>query len=198
VEKLIEALYLYVLDHQMNMIDTRIKDTPFKPQPEELYRNWEGTNNRFCKEYIEKYNIPTYGKEKLNFYYEYNLNRKKINEELGRGYFVPKMYFFRKKTDGKIIRAITWPDNAPILVPEVDYILVYRSFGKPKEGIITFETLKERFGQFLSDFSISNCEIFPAENEKKTQPLFYLMKFDGISNDSIERIPADKIVDEGE
>jgi len=99
VDQLVKDLDLYVLNPQ-EAADT---DTPRKPLADELYRNWSVLNARHAADFFEEFKLNYLSLEKSNDAYFYRLNRQQLQEDLGEGYFVAGLYFYRKKSDNSII-----------------------------------------------------------------------------------------------
>ena len=79
IDKFINELNLYVLNPQ-SITDP---DNPLKPKEGELYQNWSAINSNNSATYFKEYDLEYLPLNKSNEIYNYNLNRTKIQEELG-------------------------------------------------------------------------------------------------------------------
>ena len=195
VEKIIKELDLYVLNPQ----STSTPDSPLKPKGKELYENWSETNSRNSKKHFKEYNLEFYRLDKSNDFYNYNLYKSKLQEELGANYYVPKLYLFKRKSDKEIITISTWTEHIPNVFPPADYFLLTKKFKKlfktiEEVGLISSKIFTERFGNLLDTIDLKNCKIIHPRQSAKAKDIFNSIKFEHKLSDLAERVEIDKIV----
>ena len=174
VEKFIKDLDLFVLNPQ----STTDPDNPIKPKAYELFKNW-------CIN--------------INDFYNYNHNKLALQEKLGDNYYVPKLYLFKRKTDGQIITLCTWTEHIPNVFPPADYFLLTKKYKKlfrtvEEVGLISSETFNERFGSFLDNFDFKNCKIIHPDKAEKVKDIFNSTRIEHKLVDFAERAQIDKLV----
>ena len=68
--------------------------------------------------------------EDLHRIWRWNSGRKQYQSELGDKIFVPRVMFLR--TGNEASSAVVWPDGAPTIIPEVEYLIVVRNELAPR------------------------------------------------------------------
>ena len=195
VEKIIKELDLYVLNPQSNSAP----DSPLKPKDKELYQNWSETNSKNSKKLFKEYNLEFYRLDMSNDFYSYNLNKSKLQEELGANYYVPKLYLFKRKSDKEIITLSTWTEHIPSVFPPADYFLLTKKYKKlfrtiEEVGLISSKRFNERFGTLLDTFHFKNCKIIHPDKSAKAKDIFNSIKFEHKLGDFAARVDIDKLV----
>ena len=195
VDKFIKDLDLFVLNPQ----STTDPDNPLKPKEKELYENWSETNSRNSANFFNEYGLEFYPLEKSNDFYNYNHNKAILQEKLGDNYYVPKLYLFKRKSDGQIVTICTWTEHIPNVFPPADYFLLTKKYKKlfrtvEEVGIISAETFKNRFGSFLDNFEFKNCKIIQPDKAEKVKDIFNSTKIEFKLADFAERMQIEKIV----
>ncbi len=195
VEKFIKDLDLFVLNPQ----STTDPDNPIKPKAKELYENWSETNSRNSANFFKEYELEFYPLEKSNDFYNYNHNKLALQEKLGDNYYVPKLYLFKRKTDGQIITLCTWTEHIPNVFPPAYYFLLTKKYKKlfrtvEEVGLISSETFNERFGSFLDNFDFKNCKIIHPDKAEKVKDIFNSTRIEHKLVDFAERAQIDKLV----
>lgn len=195
VDKFIKELDLFVLNPQSSIEPEK----PIKPKANELYKNWSEINSRNSIEFSKKHQLEYFPLEKSNYYYRYNEAKARLQEKFGDNYYVPKLYLFKKKEDGKIITLSTWTQHIPNIFPSADYFLISKKFKRifrtvEENGIISSERLFERFGNLMDDLDFENCKIIYPTNAEKAKDLFNSTKIEYKLEGFGERIPIEKIV----
>ncbi|WP_298137543.1 hypothetical protein [Flavobacterium sp.] len=195
VDKITKDLDLFVLNPQ-STIDP---DNPIKPKDNELYENWSETNSRNSANFFKEFELEFYPLEKSNEFYNYNQNKLALQEKLGNNYYVPKLYLFKRKSDGQIITLCTWTQHIPNVFPPADYFLLTKKYKKlfrtvEEVGLISANTFKERFGNFLDNFEIKNCKIIHPDKADKVKDIFNSTKIEFKLADFAERVQIEKLV----
>lgn len=195
VDKFIKHFDLFVLNPQSN----RDADHPIKPKDNELYENWSAINSRQAERFFKEYGFEFYPLEKSNEFYNYNRKKLELQEELGDDYYVPKLYLFKRKSDGKIITLCTWTEHIPCVLPTVDYYLLIKRYKKlfrtvEEIGVISSGTFKERFERFLDDFEFKDCKIIHPDKAEKAKDIFNSTNIEFKLAYFAERVQMDKLV----
>lgn len=191
IEKMINDLDLYISNPQSD------KENPYKPLKEELYENWNLTNLRSSSEHFAE--LSSYLEiEKSNEIWNYNFNRNEIQEKLGGDYFVPKMFFFKTKSDNKVITVSSWTEHIPNLIPPTDYFLLTKVqkklFRTVQENVfISKQTLMNIFGEYFEEYEFPNCKIIKPENASKIKTLFNSTKSELKIENFAERIQIENL-----
>lgn len=194
IEKFILDLDLYISNPQSD------KDEPYKPTKEELYENWNSTNlNSSSEHFSQKSSFLEI--EKSNEIWKYNFERNKIQDKLGEAYFVPKMFFFKTKTENKVVTVSSWTEHIPNLIPNADYFLltkVYtKFFRKTKENVlVSKENLLKIFGEYFDDYDYPDCKIIHPENSKKISKIFNSVKSELKLENFAERVQMENLFNE--
>ena len=194
VDKFIEDLDLLVLNPQLD------KDLiPFKPKPNELYKNWSEINSKHSSSLFKEYQLQYYPVDRSNEFYNYNLNKPRLQDKLGDNYYVPKLYLFKKKENGEIVTVSSWTEHIPNVFPPADYVMLIRKYKKlfrtvTEVGLINSTTFKREFGHLLSTFEFPNCQIIHPENSLKAKSIFNSVKLEHKIEDFVENIQIERIV----
>ena len=192
VERLINDLNLFILNPQGN------EEYPHKETKSELFDNWNKTNLWASIDHFEKLHCAYLPAEKSNDAWQYNFQRKIFQSDLGENYFVPKLFFFRKKSNNDVITIASWTQHIPNVFPPADYFLLSREYKKlfrtVKENVlIDKETLLEVFGSFLDDFTFKGCKILHPQNAMKLKDKFNSIKSQLKLEEFAERLPMENM-----
>jgi hypothetical protein len=103
-------------------------------QSEKFLSGWN-RGNEFAYRAIlarteDRQNILTLPNELLHAVWQWNFDRRKLQEQVGDGKFVPRISF--ALFDGQVSTMIIWTDGIPMVFPSVDHMLVYRSEFAPR------------------------------------------------------------------
>jgi len=195
VDKFIKELDLYVLNPQ----SITNPDNPVKPKEGELYQNWSTINADNSATYFKEYGLEYLPLNKSNEIYDYNLNRTKIQAELGDNYFVPKLFFFKTKKDNRIVTLCTWTEHIPNVFPPADYYLLTKTYKKffrtvKESGLISSASLYERFSELIESFHFKNCKIIHPDKAEQATKLFNTTKLEYTLEEFADRLPIEKLV----
>lgn len=194
IEKMISDLDIYISNPQSN------KEIPYKPKKEDLFENWNSTNLNSSSQHFAEQNsyLET---EKSNEIWKYNFRRNQIQDKLGGNYFVPKMFFFKTKSENKVITVSSWTEHIPNVFPPADYFLLTKVqkklFRTVQENVLlSRENLLNRFGEYLNDYEYSNCKIIHPENAQKIKDLFNSTKSELKLENFAERVQIENLFNE--
>jgi hypothetical protein len=195
VDKFINDLDLFVLNPQ----STTDPDNPLKPKENELYENWSEKNSRYSTNFFKEYGLEFYPLEKSNDFYNYNRNKSLLQEKLGDYYYVPKLYLFKRKSDGQIVTICTWTEHIPNVFPTADYYLLTKKYKKlfrtvEEVGLISADTFKNRFDSFVDNYEFKNCKIIHTDKAEKVKDIFNSTKIEFKLADFFERVQIEKLV----
>lgn len=100
-----------------------------------FYENWY-KGNGFGYQIVLSENQPLLAlpAQVLEETWRWNLERKKRQEQFGDRVFVPRIMY--GKSEEKIFTLAVWPDAIPILLPEVDYVYIFRQELAPRRFLI--------------------------------------------------------------
>jgi hypothetical protein len=73
------------------------------------------------------FTAPTSELERI---WRWNLERRRLQTQIGEGCFVPRIFFL--ELEGAAKSAVVWPDAIPLLLPRVDYLFVDRQDLAPR------------------------------------------------------------------
>ena len=194
IEKMITDLDLYISNPQSD------KENPYKPSKEELYENWNLTNLRSSSEHFAE-QCSYLEIEKSNEIWNYNFDRNEIQDKLGGEYFVPKMFFFKTKSENRVITVSSWTEHIPNVFPPADYFLLTKVQKKlfrtvQENELLSRENLLNRFGEYLNDYEYSNCKIIHPENAHKIKDLFNSTQSELKLENFAERVQIENLFNE--
>lgn len=191
VEKFIKDLGLFVLNPQEAL------EIPYIPDKQQLFENWNRTNLNSSKEHFgeESHYYPL---EESNQIWEFNFNRKNIQEEIGDDYFVSRIFFCKTFKDNEIVTLSTWTQHIPNILPKTDYYLLIREykklFKKVKDNVlISHQTLVDKFGNYFEDYLIKDCKIIHPEQASEVESIFNDLKSDMKFEKYMERIGLESL-----
>jgi hypothetical protein len=187
VEQFCRDLNLYVLNPQGE------NEQPYKPTQIEQFDNWNRTNLWASKDHFKELECSYMSENETNKVWQYNLNRKKIQEELGGEYFVPKIFFFKTKQGNQPFTLTIWTEYIPIVLPDTDYILLTRQYKKlfrtvKDTVLISRKTLLDSFGNDFENYNFPNCKIIHPNKAERVRN-----KFNSINGDKQLETFAERI-----
>jgi len=175
VEKFCRDLNLFVLNPQSN------SENPYVPNEQEQFDIWNKTNLWASKDHFNELQTCYLSEEECYKAWEYNFNRQKLQQKLGDGYFVPKIFFFKTKQNNKPFTLTTWTEHIPIVLPASDYVLLTRQykkfFRKVKDTVLVSRTtLLDTFGDYFENFDFPNCKIIHQDKTDLVKDKFNSIK----------------------
>jgi hypothetical protein len=111
------------------------------------------------------------------------------------------MFFFKTKTENKVITVSSWTEHIPNLIPNADYFLLTKIYTKffrkiQENVLISRENLLKRFAEYFDDYENSNCKIIHPENAKKIKDLFNSTKSELKLENFAERVQIENLFNE--
>lgn len=179
VERFMTDFDLYALNPQSGTDS----DNPRKESASDYYDDWSRPNLSFSAENFEEFQLIFCPAERTDEVWRYNLNKNRLQEELGDDYFVPSLILAKRASTSDVIAFSTWTQHIPNVFPPADYFAIIRKRKKlfrtvDETGIIARETLMREFGPYLDDFEFDGCKIIHPDNAAKVGNLFNNLKFD--------------------
>lgn len=192
IEQFTKDLNLSVLNPQS------ASEYPYKPTKEELFDNWNKTNLQASSDHFDKLQSCYISAVKSNEIWDYNFNRRRLQNELGNQYFVPKIFFFKTKQTNEVITVTSWTEHIPSVIPPADYFLLTRQYKKlfrtVKDNVlVSRENLLKSFSPYFDDFKFKDCKIIHASNSIKIKNEFNSIKSEQTLSDFAERLPMENL-----
>ena len=101
---------------------------------ERFLHAWNHGNELGCLAVLSGENAPrdvfTLPGDRLENIWRWNLNKTSIQQGLGDGRFVPRIFLI--EVEGRAASAAVWPDAIPELIPKVDYLAIVRNELAPR------------------------------------------------------------------
>jgi hypothetical protein len=191
VEKFCADLGLFVLNPQAD-------SDPYKPNAHEEISIWNKTNLWASKDHFDPMQTCYLSEEECYKVWEYNFNRRQLQEKLGDGYFVPKIFFFKKKQNNEPFTLTIWTEHLPIVLPATDYILLTRQYKKFFRNIkdtvlVSREKLLNEFGNYFVEFDFPDCKIIHPNNANQAKNKFNAIKPEKELAEFAERLAVENL-----
>ncbi len=192
VEKFTRDLKLLVFNPQSG------SENPYLPTKEELFESWNKTNLWSSAGHFEKHQSCFLPADKTNAIWNYNFNRRHLQNELGGQYFVPKIFFFKTKQTNEVVTVTSWTEHIPNVIPPADYFLLSRKYKKffrtVKDNIlISRQTIFNNFNSYFDEFEFPGCKIIHPGNAAKIKDKFNSLKAEQTLADFAERLPMENL-----
>lgn len=194
VEKFMADLDLFVIDTQ-----SADPDNPRKIVASDMLATWSKTNLAFSADKFDEFGFTYIPIDQSDNTWLYNFHKQSMQDKLGDGYYVPKVFLFKTKVGNKAITLTTWTEHIPIVVPPADYFLLTKKYKRffrevTETGLISYDTLMKKFGNYFDDFDFKGCKIIHPDNAAKVKDIFNGVKLEFQLNDFCERIAMEKLV----
>jgi hypothetical protein len=192
VEQFCKDLNLFVLNPQSN------SDSPYKPNKQEQFDIWNKTNLWASKDHFNEMQSCYLSEDECYRVWEYNFSRQKLQQKLGGGYFVPRIFFFKRKQNNEPFTLTTWTDHIPIVLPVTDYILFTRQYKKffrtvKNTVLISREKLLDEFGDYFIEFDFPNCKIIHQHKADQAKNKFNSIKPEKELGEFAERLAMEHL-----
>lgn len=194
VDKFMSDLDLSVIDPQ-----SAEPDLPRKFTSSQMLATWGNMNLTFSATKSNDSGFTYLPIEKSDDVWDYNFHKQKMQDGLGEGYYVPKVFMMKTKAGNNAITLTTWTESIPMIIPAADYYLLTRQYKKffrtiKEAGLISYETLIKNFGSYLDNYDFKGCKIIHPNEAAKAKDIFNKVKLEYRLNDFCERVPMDKLV----
>lgn len=195
IDKFISDLDLYVYNPQ----DMVGPDIPVRPAKNELYKNWSDLNAKHSATHFDEYNLIYFPLDKSNYIYNYRRNKVRLQEQMGEGCYVSKLYTFLTKADNQVISLALLPEESSVVIPKADYYLVTKKFKKlfktvEETGLMSYEKVIHSFGHLFEPFDFPDCKILNESRVKEAQKKYNETTFDFDLKEFAVRAEVDKLV----
>ncbi len=192
VEQFCNDLNLFVLNPQSN------SEQPYKPNSQEQFDTWNKTNLWASKNHYKKMHSCYLSEEDCNKVWEYNSNRQNLQQKIGEEYFVPKIFFFKKKQTNEPFTLTIWAEHIPIILPTTDYILLTREYKKffrivKDTALVSRTTLLNVFGNYFDNFDFPNCKIIHQDKADQVKDKFNAIKTEKEFDKFAERLGMENL-----
>lgn len=190
VDKLVEDLNLFIVNPQG-------EEKPQKYGKGLLEKQWGESNLKLSKSNFKEWGLSYLEIEKSNYSWKFCLNRISLQKKLGENYFVPGIFYIKKKDSDVVETICVWPEHIPYVLPKVDFIYIQKNVQKlfktkKEEGLIKYSDLVSKLGKCFNeeeDYKI----IHPYESRKISKKFNDLPLIGNIEQYG-EGISVDKIV----
>lgn len=177
---------------------------PASPNWLALFNDWDRQNRQLIKQVLqrEEEEIFAIDSDALHTWWEWMRNRVALQEKVGDRYMVGRVAFLKEQETGRLVRVAVWPNLMPLLVPDIDYLIV--SIERPgpdgpvqMEKMVPFERLAHDWFDTISDFEDSpGSSLLSAESINGLQFIQWFEKLDyRVEPDRYRLWPADKVFD---
>lgn len=192
VEQFCRDLNLFVLNPQSS------SENPYKPDEQEQFDIWSKTNLWASKDHFNEMQSCYLSERECYKVWEYNLNRQKLQQKLGDGYFVPKIFFFKIKQNNEPFTLTTWAEHIPIVLPTTDYILLVRQYKKlfrtvKDTVLVSRKKLLIEFGDYFDEYDFPNCKIIHQNKADQTKNKFNSIKPEKELGEFAERLAMEHL-----
>lgn len=198
VVQMAQDLDLLVVDPQDHEI--RGKGLPKKAKEDELIMTWERANLFAIRALADKGTKSLYlPKEKSLAWWNYMKARGEIQEQLGKGIFVPSISIVKEKLAGRLKFAITWLVGLPTLLPPCDLIILGEDQGDGSKilGWAPFTTILEKIEPYLEPFDkgVPGTKILAPRYCEQASERLHPLSLKGDFSSVFEGISPDGFVD---
>ena len=181
IEKFVKDLDLYVLDSQ----DETDPDNPRKFPMGYFQEQWIRHNDRVTIDQFNKLKFEYLPVDKSNYLWWYQTHKEALENSLVENIFVPRYYILKSNDDGQLYTACVWPNHIPIILPPVDYLIIYKKNKKlfktvEEDGLVSYNTIVNIFGDQFEEFEnqIPNLKVLRPANADKIQKAFNALKLE--------------------
>jgi hypothetical protein len=192
VEQFTQDLGLYVLNPQ------DAQEQPYVPTKNELYENWNKTNMWASKDYFDE-KTGYYPLEKATKVWRYNYGKEQLQAKVGEAYFVARIFFFRRISDGKVFTFSMWPEHIPTILPKTDYYLLGREYKKffrtvKDQVLLSSDIFNEYFDEYFDNYEYEDSLIIHPQKAASVRRVFNKVSSDLSFEQSFQRMAVDSIV----
>ena len=179
IEKFINDLDLYVLDPQ----DETDPDNPRKFPQGYFQEQWIRHNDKVTLDQFDELNFLFLPVEKSNYLWWFQTHREELQESLTEDIFVPGYFVLKNKESEQLYTACVWPEHIPIILPQVDYLIVQKKYKRlfktvEESGLVSYDTIISQFGEYFEDFeySLPDLKVIRQSNADQIEKKFNALK----------------------
>ena len=179
IEKFINDLDLYVLDPQ----DETDPDNPRKFPQGYFQEQWIRHNDKVTLDQFDELNFLFLPVEKSNYLWWFQTHREELQESLTEDIFVPGYFVLKNKENEQLYTACVWPEHIPIILPQVDYLIVQKKYKRlfktvEESGLVSYDTIISQFGEYFEDFeySLPDLKVIRQSNADQIEKKFNALK----------------------
>ncbi|WP_282048658.1 hypothetical protein [Maribacter aquivivus] len=154
IDKICEKLDLYIYNPQ-EVNDTNQR--PLKWNLSELGEHWKINNAQVSKKQFKELNLNYYQKTKSDKIWEYTSRIEDLVNGMKEDIYIPNLFMIMDKKTKKIFSCVVWTQSIPMILPEVDLVILnknYKRFFKKIEevGIVKYEDIISKFSNEFSKY----------------------------------------------
>jgi hypothetical protein len=121
---------------------------PMVPKWLALFNDWDKQNRELIRQVLDRKQEEIFAvdSDTLHDWWEWMKNLPSLQQKVGEQYMVGRVAFLKEEATGRLHRVAVWPNLMPILVTELDYIII--SIERPgpdgpvqEEKMVPFERL---------------------------------------------------------
>ncbi len=179
IEKLIDELDLYILNSQ----DEDEVEIPKKFEKGYFQDQWIRHNDQVSITHFQELSLKFMPPEKSNAMWWFQLHRTELQDSLVEDIFVPGFFIINNKEDNKLYTACVWPQHIPIILPEVDYVIVKKKYKRlfktvEENGLVSYKVILEELGEYFDDYDypVLNLKVLKQDNADKMKHKFNSLK----------------------
>lgn len=179
IEKFSNDLDLYVLDPQ----DETDPDNPRKFPQGYFQEQWIRHNDKVTLDQFDELNFLFLPVEKSNYLWWFQTHREELQESLTEDIFVPGYFVLKNKENEQLYTACVWPEHIPIILPQVDYLIVQKKYKRlfktvEESGLVSYDTIISQFGEYFEDFeySLPDLKVIRQSNADQIEKKFNALK----------------------
>lgn len=197
LEKIIDDLDVYLLNPQ----DETDPDNPQKFENGYLEKQWIRYNEQLIIQNFEEFQVEYFDKEKSDYIWNYSLIRNELQENLEEDIFVPGYFLLKNKIDNQIYRVCVWPKHIPIIIPQIDFVIIQKEYRKlfkkvEESGLVSIKQINDKFGRYFENFEYENLKmrVIKQQNADKIEKEFNKLIIESQVKDFGESISFDSFV----
>jgi hypothetical protein len=175
IDRLIEALYLYVLNPQ----NDEDSDNPIKFEKGDLLASWIRSNSRVTQSQHKEFNLEYMPEDKSNYFWWYQFHKIELENHISEDIYIPNLFIIKSIEDSQLYTACAWTTHIPLLLPVVDYVIIQKKYRKlfrtiEESGLIPYDTIIKELGNYFSEFqyAVPDLKILTQENSDKLEKKF--------------------------
>ncbi|MBS1502009.1 MAG: hypothetical protein JST32_08110 [Bacteroidetes bacterium] len=197
IERIADELDLYILNPQ-NFDEVEM---PKKFPKQYLEAQWTEHNDQISEEHFNEMSFNFMSPEKSNGMWWFNLHRTELQESLIEDIFVPGLFAIKSNDDEQLYTACVWPEHIPIILPQVDYVIIKKKYKKlfkivEEDGLVPYANIINKLGVFFEEFSYAgqNLKVLRQNNADKMTAEFNALKIISSVKDFGSGVKLDKFV----